>query len=329
MRLGGSSASSGARPISASASRSRPIPPLLMAAFRWIFAGPLLIGACAARRADPAVGAGRRCAARRAAARLRQRRRGLGRADGAERPRPRCSSPSCRSGWSASTRPSADWRAPAHLGGRRARGRLPRDRPAGLAGAARWATAGARFSGVVATQIACVGWAIGSCYARRRDISAATIRACGRVRDAVRRCAAARRAACSGEWRRWRSCGSSIAARYLIIVGAIGGFTAYPYALKHLPVATVFVVCLRQPGDCGRARDVGARRAVRRRMAWRRRGPAAWRSWGRNDSGQRPTAGLGRDRPSGDTNVSGSNDASTADQPHQEQHDRRSPAGRR
>jgi drug/metabolite transporter (DMT)-like permease len=34
---------------------------------------------------------------------------------------------------------------------------------------------------------------------------------------------------------------------YLIVVGAIGGFTAYAYALKHLPVATVSLYAYINP----------------------------------------------------------------------------------
>ena len=34
---------------------------------------------------------------------------------------------------------------------------------------------------------------------------------------------------------------------YLVFVGAIGGFTAYAYALKHLPVATVSLYAYINP----------------------------------------------------------------------------------
>ncbi|HEV3140607.1 MAG TPA: EamA family transporter, partial [Vicinamibacterales bacterium] len=37
------------------------------------------------------------------------------------------------------------------------------------------------------------------------------------------------------------------ALTYLIFVGAIGGFTAYAYALKHLPVATVSLYAYVNP----------------------------------------------------------------------------------
>ncbi len=40
---------------------------------------------------------------------------------------------------------------------------------------------------------------------------------------------------------------SGSALVYLILVGAIGGFTAYAYALKHLPVATVSLYAYVNP----------------------------------------------------------------------------------
>jgi drug/metabolite transporter (DMT)-like permease len=40
---------------------------------------------------------------------------------------------------------------------------------------------------------------------------------------------------------------SSGALAYLIVVGAIGGFGAYAYALKHLPVATVSLYAYVNP----------------------------------------------------------------------------------
>jgi len=40
---------------------------------------------------------------------------------------------------------------------------------------------------------------------------------------------------------------STTALVYLIVVGAIGGFSAYAYALKHLPVATVSLYAYVNP----------------------------------------------------------------------------------
>ena len=123
------------------------------------------------------------------------------------------------------------------------------------------------LGGVLATQLACLGWALGSSYARRaaRDenvLAAAALEmlfggVCLLVVGALR-----------GEWsaigvqRRARSARSL----YLIVVGSIVGFSAYAYALKHLPVATVSLYAYVNPVIAvvlGR----WCWRAVQRRMA--------------------------------------------------------------
>jgi drug/metabolite transporter (DMT)-like permease len=40
---------------------------------------------------------------------------------------------------------------------------------------------------------------------------------------------------------------SSVAFVYLIVAGSLGGFSAYAYALKHLPVATVSLYAYVNP----------------------------------------------------------------------------------
>jgi drug/metabolite transporter (DMT)-like permease len=111
---------------------------------------------------------------------------------------------------------------------------------------------GRRFlAGVIAVQIACVGWAIGSAYSRRRGHGAAkaenvlataafqmlfggiflliaglTTREASHLTFNVR---------------------TASSLVYLIVVGAIGGFTAYAYALKHLPVGTVSLYAYINP----------------------------------------------------------------------------------
>ncbi|MGE5243916.1 MAG: EamA family transporter [Betaproteobacteria bacterium] len=101
--------------------------------------------------------------------------------------------------------------------------------------------------GVAATQLACLGWALGSAYARRHDrhenvLMAAAFEmlfggmfliAAGSLRH---------------EWAKLaftpRTAG---ALTYLILFGAIAGFSAYAYALKHLPVATVSLYAYVNP----------------------------------------------------------------------------------
>ncbi len=103
------------------------------------------------------------------------------------------------------------------------------------------------LGGVVATQIACFGWAVGSAYARRHGreenvLATAAFQmlfgglfllAAGLLRRELPAVAFSAR--------------SAGALAYLTFVGAIGGFGAYAYALKHLPVATVSLYAYVNP----------------------------------------------------------------------------------
>jgi drug/metabolite transporter (DMT)-like permease len=107
------------------------------------------------------------------------------------------------------------------------------------------------LGGVVAAQIACVGWAIGSSYSRRRGhvsakdenvlstaafemlfggaalfVAGALHRELGLLTFTLR---------------------TAAALAYLIVAGAVVGFAAYAYALKHLPVATVSLYAYVNP----------------------------------------------------------------------------------
>lgn len=111
---------------------------------------------------------------------------------------------------------------------------------------------GRRFLvGVISAQIACVGWAVGSVYSRRRGH--------GTAKDENVLATAAFEMLSGGICLlvaglltheashltfNTRTAG---ALAYLIVVGAIGGFTAYAYALKHLPVATVSMYAYINP----------------------------------------------------------------------------------
>jgi drug/metabolite transporter (DMT)-like permease len=109
--------------------------------------------------------------------------------------------------------------------------------------------AGARgfITGVVAAQIACLGWAIGSTYARRhgRDENVLATAAFemlfgGLVMLGVG-LARHEQAALTFTPR------TAAALAYLTFVGAIAGFSAYAYALKHLPLATVSLYAYVNP----------------------------------------------------------------------------------
>lgn len=99
---------------------------------------------------------------------------------------------------------------------------------------------GSRYGlGVLALQIACVGWAIGSSYAKRftqaRDVLAAA--ALQMIFGGLWMLLFATAA---GEWPRLSFTGkTAFAFAYLTVAGSIAAYTAYAYALKHLPVSTV------------------------------------------------------------------------------------------
>jgi drug/metabolite transporter (DMT)-like permease len=107
------------------------------------------------------------------------------------------------------------------------------------------------LGGVIATQIACVGWAVGSSYARKRGRGEAVdenVLATAAFEMLFGGMALLIVALALGETGRLvyspRSAGALI---YLILVGAIAGFSAYAYALKHLPVATVSLYAYVNP----------------------------------------------------------------------------------
>lgn len=101
--------------------------------------------------------------------------------------------------------------------------------------------------GVLATQLACLGWAIGSSYSRRRHahenvLAAASLQMLfGGVCLAVVGFA-------RGESTMLAFNARTITALvYLILFGSIAGFSAYAYALKYLPVATVSLYAYVNP----------------------------------------------------------------------------------
>jgi drug/metabolite transporter (DMT)-like permease len=110
---------------------------------------------------------------------------------------------------------------------------------------------GAFLGGVMAAQLACFGWALGSTYSRNRGHTAARdesvlvtaafemlfgglfLLAAGLLRGEL--------ASLTFNTR------TTAALVHLIVFGAIAGFTAYAYALKHLPIATVSLYAYVNP----------------------------------------------------------------------------------
>ena len=107
------------------------------------------------------------------------------------------------------------------------------------------------LGGVIAAQIACVGWAVGSSYARKRGRGHAreeNVLATAAFEMLFGGIALLAASLALHETARLtftpRTAGALL---YLTFVGAIGGFSAYAYALKHLPVATVSLYAYVNP----------------------------------------------------------------------------------
>lgn len=101
--------------------------------------------------------------------------------------------------------------------------------------------------GMAALQVACLGWSVGSSYSKRHgradnvfSATAAQMLAGGLMMLAL--------GTLRGEWSALaftpRSTGAFV---YLSTVGAIGGFVAYTYALRHLPVSLVSLYAYINP----------------------------------------------------------------------------------
>jgi drug/metabolite transporter (DMT)-like permease len=105
--------------------------------------------------------------------------------------------------------------------------------------------------GFISTQIACIGWAIGSSYARwrgRGHASGENVLATAAFEMLFGGIVLLAASAAIGELRHLAFAPRWVGALfYLILVGAIGGFGAYAYALKHLPVATVSMYAYVNP----------------------------------------------------------------------------------
>jgi drug/metabolite transporter (DMT)-like permease len=101
--------------------------------------------------------------------------------------------------------------------------------------------------GVIMTQMSCLGWAVGSAYAKRHrreeNLFAATavqITFGGAILMVV--------ATLTGEWAQVAPTPASLmAVLYLVVVGTFVGYVSYVYALKHLPVSIVSLYAYVNP----------------------------------------------------------------------------------
>jgi drug/metabolite transporter (DMT)-like permease len=103
------------------------------------------------------------------------------------------------------------------------------------------------LAGVIALQVASIGWSLGSAYSRRhaRKDNVLGTTACQMLAGGIIMTIAG---TVRGEWAHLSFTGqTTLALVYLSTVGAIGGFVAYTYALRHLPVSFVSLYAYINP----------------------------------------------------------------------------------
>jgi drug/metabolite transporter (DMT)-like permease len=103
------------------------------------------------------------------------------------------------------------------------------------------------LAGVIALQVATIGWSLGSSYSRRHARSDHVLgtTACQMLAGGIFMTAAG---TIHGEWSYLSFNAATIGSLiYLSTVGAIGGFVAYTYALRHLPVSFVSLYAYINP----------------------------------------------------------------------------------
>jgi len=103
------------------------------------------------------------------------------------------------------------------------------------------------LAGVIALQVASIGWSLGSAYSRRhaRKDNVLGTTACQMLAGGIIMTIAG---TVRGEWTHLSFTGqTTLALVYLSTVGAIGGFVAYTYALRHLPVSFVSLYAYINP----------------------------------------------------------------------------------
>jgi drug/metabolite transporter (DMT)-like permease len=102
-------------------------------------------------------------------------------------------------------------------------------------------------AGLVALQLASLGWALGSNYARQRR-GEDSILAASALQMLFAGIALTAVATLKSEWAAlWFTPRTAGALTYLVLVGSIVGYTAYAYALNHLPLATVSLYAYINP----------------------------------------------------------------------------------
>jgi drug/metabolite transporter (DMT)-like permease len=111
--------------------------------------------------------------------------------------------------------------------------------------------AGRQFvGGVLGIQLACFGWALGTSYTKRhpRHPSSADPMAASTVQMLFSGTMLLTLATADGEWATLRFTARTLAAMiYLTVAGSVVAYTAYVYAVRHLPISTVSLYAYINP----------------------------------------------------------------------------------
>jgi drug/metabolite transporter (DMT)-like permease len=101
--------------------------------------------------------------------------------------------------------------------------------------------------GVIALQVACAGWALGTSYLKRNPTNGSPLGslALQMILSGVMLIAIG---SATGEWQQLSFTSRTLAAMvYLVLFGSLLGYTAYMFALKNLPVSTVSLYAYVNP----------------------------------------------------------------------------------
>jgi len=103
------------------------------------------------------------------------------------------------------------------------------------------------IGGVIALQLACLGWALGTSYTKRHPSSADPL-AASTVQMIFSGAMLLGIATANDEWSRLHFTPRTLGAMiYLTVAGSIVAYTAYVYAVKHLPISTVSLYAYINP----------------------------------------------------------------------------------
>ena len=108
---------------------------------------------------------------------------------------------------------------------------------------------GTRFiAGIVALQIACLGWAVGSSYSKRHKHPNESVLGITAMQMLCGGVALLAIGLASGEWPLVHPTVTGVSALvYLTVAGSLVGFVSYIYALQHLPVTLVSLYAYINP----------------------------------------------------------------------------------